>query len=433
MMVSIPSKTQTLTSWLYRPVFPESWQKANLYALALWTNGMAFRNINFTKWGRPIIKIAEIKNGISGQTKFTDSEYEACYFVTAGDMLFAWSGQPETSIDVSWWRGPDGWLNQHIFKVQPNEDYCDRRFFYYLLKYLKPNFIGIARNKQTTGLGHVTTYDLKNISVGVPPLPEQRAIAHILGTLDDKIELNRRMNQTLEAMAQALFKSWFLDFDPFREHGMQDSPLGEIPVGWMVGNISDIAMISRKSINPNNFPTEVFDHYSIPAFDEGRMPKAEEGGQIHSNKFEIPSKAVLVSKLNPRFPRVWLPHPITAHRSVCSTEFLVCLTSEDATREYLFSLFSSNSFRETFSTLATGTSSSHQRVRPEDLLVMATVVPPKHVVTEFSDAIAPFFSKVSQNLFESRTLNGLRDSLLPKLLSGEMRVKDAEKLVEKTL
>jgi type I restriction enzyme S subunit len=201
---------------------------------------MAFRNIQFTGIGRPVIKIAEIKNGVSGQTKFTDAEYECCYFVTAGDMLFSWSGQPETSIDVSWWHGPDGWLNQHIFKVQPNEELCDWHFFYYLLKYLKPSFIAIASNKQTTGLGHVTTRDLKNIQVGIPPLPEQHAIAAILGALDDKIELNRQMNQTLEAMAQALFKSWFVDFEPFRDQGMEDSPLGRIPRGWDIGKLSNL-------------------------------------------------------------------------------------------------------------------------------------------------------------------------------------------------
>ncbi|MDQ7088937.1 MAG: restriction endonuclease subunit S [Acidobacteriota bacterium] len=127
--------------------------------------------------------------------------------------MFSWSGQPETSIDAFWWRGPEGWLNQHIFRVLPDVG-IDPTFFFYLLRYLKPNFVAIARNKRATtaGLGHVTKRDLKNAhEEGVPPLPEQRAIAHILGTLDDKIELNRRMSETLEAMARALFKSWFVD------------------------------------------------------------------------------------------------------------------------------------------------------------------------------------------------------------------------------
>jgi type I restriction enzyme S subunit len=157
----------TLNSELYRPQFSSEWDNRVLYDLSEWVNGMTFRNIHFSPIGKPVIKIAEIKNGISGQTKFTEAEYDPIYHVTDGDMLFSWSGQPETSIDVFRWRGPDGWLNQHIFKVHPKAG-CQELYFFYLLKYLNQNFVRIARNKQTTGLGHVTKKDLQNITVGIP-------------------------------------------------------------------------------------------------------------------------------------------------------------------------------------------------------------------------------------------------------------------------
>ena len=126
------------------------------------------------------------------------------------------------------------------------------------MRYLKPNFVGIARNKQTTGLGHVTKRDLKSLEVAYPDLPEQRAIAHVLGTLDNKIELNRRMNATLEATARAVFKSWFIDFDPVRARKegrdtglpkeianlfpdrLVGSELGEIPDGWTVRTLGEL-------------------------------------------------------------------------------------------------------------------------------------------------------------------------------------------------
>src|SRR5579884_4024963 len=195
-------RTHNGSGWLYNPNFNPDWERRRLYGLATWTNGMAFRDFEFSEVGRPIIKIAEIKNGVSGQTKFTEQEYDRAHLIASGDMLFCWSGQPETSIDVFWWRGPDGWLNQHIFKVQPQPG-VEPVFLFYVLKYLRPHFIAIARNKQPTGLGHVTKLDLERFDVGLPSPDEQRAIAQILGTLDDKIELNRRMNQTLEAMARA--------------------------------------------------------------------------------------------------------------------------------------------------------------------------------------------------------------------------------------
>lgn len=127
-------------SELYNPAFPEDWTPYQLYDLADWINGMAFRNIEFSSSGKPVIKIAEIKNGITGQTQFTINDYDSIYFIKQGDMLFSWSGQPETSIDVFWYNGPDGWLNQHIFKVLPNE-ICQEKFLYFLLKYIKPCFV----------------------------------------------------------------------------------------------------------------------------------------------------------------------------------------------------------------------------------------------------------------------------------------------------
>ena len=227
-------------------------------------NGLAFRNIQFSPTGKPVIKIAEIKGGISEQTKFTNQTFDDSVRIEPGDLLFSWSGQPETSIDAFWWRGPEGWLNQHVFRVT-SADCIDAAFFYYLLRYLNPNFVDIARNKQTTGLGHVTKRDLENIEAAFPPLPEQRAIAHVLGTLDDKIELNRRMNETLEAMAGALFKSWFVDFDPVRAkmEGRDPYLSPEIwdlfpdalddqdkPEGWVRGTLSGIADSPKARYQP---------------------------------------------------------------------------------------------------------------------------------------------------------------------------------------
>ena len=94
--------------WLYRPQFPEHWSRRPLYSIAQWVNGLAFRNIQFSGTGLPVIKIAEIKNGISGQTKFTEQIFDESVRVNEGDLLFSWSGQPDTSIDAFWWRGPEG-------------------------------------------------------------------------------------------------------------------------------------------------------------------------------------------------------------------------------------------------------------------------------------------------------------------------------------
>jgi type I restriction enzyme S subunit len=139
---------------------------------------------------------------------------------------------------------------------------------------------------------------------------------------------------------------------------------------------------------------------------------------------------VLLSKLNPRIPRIWLPDFRNSHRAVCSTEFLITLPKQGISREFLFCLFSSDNFARVFATLVTGTSGSHQRVKPEGLLAIDTMIPTEPVIHRFTTVAKPLLEHMSRKIAESGTLADLRDSLLPKLISGELRVADAEATVE---
>jgi type I restriction enzyme S subunit len=296
---------------------------------------------------------------------------------------------------------------------------------------------------------YLSLTDQRRLTVTLPPLASQQAIAAILGALDDKIELNRRMNATLEAMARALFQSWFVDFDPVRAKldgrqptGMdaataalfpssfQDSEAGHIPHGWCIGKVEDLAAFNRGTINPGDFPSESFDHFSLPAFDNGRTPKVELGSDIMSNKFIVTPNAVLLSKLNPHIPRIWLPFLRDSHRSVCSTEFVVACPKPGVSREFLFSLFNNSAFASTYGTLVTGTTGSHQRIRPEAVLDMKVVVPPAALIQAFTRLAQRMFDRINQGIVESHTLAVLRDMLLPKLLSGELSVTKAAAYVE---
>ncbi len=295
---------------------------------------------------------------------------------------------------------------------------------------------------------YLSLRDQQRLRITLPHITGQRAIAEILGSLDDKIELNRRMNRTLEEMAAAIFKAWFVDFDPVKAKAagakrfpsmpqdvfdslpttFTDSPLGPIPKGWGVGTVADTLCLSKVTVDPGEYPTEVFDHFSIPAFDEGQMPKRELGEGIKSNKFEVVSGCVLVSKLNPRIPRVWLPPAWDGVRQVASTEFLVCIPRGVDGREYVYALTSAPSFQEMLVSRATGTSGSHQRVKPDDLLGVEVVMPPKETAAAFAQLAQPLFSLTAAHRKSSANLAAIRDTLLPKLLSGEIRVKDAEKV-----
>ncbi|AEH54994.1 restriction endonuclease subunit S [Heyndrickxia coagulans] len=424
---------------LYHPKYYVDWKEKNLYDLAEWKNGLAFRKINFSDTGKPVIKIAELKNGITRQTNYTKDDFDKSVYLTKGDMVFSWSGNPETSIDVFWYNLPHGWLNQHIFKIFPSE-IINKHYLFYTLKYLKPNFQSIASNKQTTGLGHVTIRDLKQIKVRLPELNEQKAIANILSTLDEKIETNNQINEKLEEMAQALFKHWFVDFEfpnengkPYKSSGgeMVESELGMIPKGWEVGKLGELVEISNKSIKPQEYPEKFFEHYSIPAFDNGRTPEIQKGEEIKSSKYVINNHMVLVSKLNPSTKRIWKPITQT-NNAICSTEFIVYMAKKENILSYVFEFLNNEKFQGILTANATGSTGSRQRVKPKETLNYKVVLPPLKLMRQFSKIIEPMHLKIGSNMIENQKLKGLRDILLPKLISGEIRVPlDDEVLSEK--
>jgi type I restriction enzyme S subunit len=295
--------------------------------------------------------------------------------------------------------------------------------------------------------------DARALEIAYPPLPEQRAIAHILGTLDDKIELNRKQNETLEAMARALFKAWFVDFEPVRAKiegrwrrgeslpglpahlydvfpdRLIESELGEIPEGWRVFSFGDVAQQGKGAVNPGNSPQDTFTHYSLPAFDSAQTPAIELGATIKSNKTPVPDSAVLVSKLNPHIPRIWQVGKAGAN-AVCSTEFIVWTPRAPANSAFLYCLASSDEFNSAMRQLVTGTSNSHQRVKPDQLSDVRVFAASGAAIGEFSKLLLALIEQVLQNRQQSRSLAQLRDTLLPRLISGKLRPPEALNHVE---
>jgi len=151
---------------------PQGWNINAIYDMGTYINGAAYRAFepNETQLGLPIIKIAELKGGITAQTRYSAVKMHEKYKINRRDILFSWSGNPDTSIDTFVWTEGSAWLNQHIFRVIPRNEQ-ERSFLLMTLRYLKPMFTEIARNKQTTGLGHVTIADLKRLKLAIPPKP----------------------------------------------------------------------------------------------------------------------------------------------------------------------------------------------------------------------------------------------------------------------
>jgi type I restriction enzyme S subunit len=339
-------------------------------------------------------------------------------------------------------------INQAVAIVRPNRNAIYPRFLYYALR--DSNRIQLAHSKVVQSVqANFSLGELSEIELPLPSQTEQRTIAHILSTLDDKIELNRKQNETLEAMARALFKAWFVDFEPVRaklegrwQRGQSlpglpahlydlfpdrlvDSELGEIPEGWSIFAFGDVAQQGKGVVNPGDAPQDLFTHYSLPAFDSSHSPSIERGDAIKSNKTPVLDGAVLVSKLNPHIPRVWNVGTAGIN-AVCSTEFIVWIPKKPANSAFLYCLAASPEFNGAMRQLVTGTSNSHQRVKPDQLREIRVFHATENAIKVFSELVRSPLEQVLQNRHESRTLAQLRDTLLPKLISGELRIKDAE-------
>jgi len=184
---------------------PKGWEWRSLYDSAKYVNGAAYRNFHFTdeECALPIIKIAELKNGVSDKTKFTKTALDDKYRIDDGEILLSWSGNPDTSIGTFVWSEGAAWLNQHIFRVLPHQK-IEKYFVFYLLKYLRPVFAEIARNKQTTGLGHFTARDMKRLMVVHPPEKILAKFNDLVGPIFDRWYGNLFESHTLASLREAL-------------------------------------------------------------------------------------------------------------------------------------------------------------------------------------------------------------------------------------
>lgn len=316
----------------------------------------------------------------------------------------------------------------------------DVRFVYYFLSQLN-----LRRFNSGSAQASLNRNYIYPIPIVVPPLNEQCAIGHILGTLDDKIELNHRRNQTLEAMARALFKDWFVNFGPVRAkmEGREPYLPADIwqlfpdrlddegkPEGWELIPLNGLASLETSSISPSKSPEAVFEHYSIPAFDAGGMPAMELGDSIKSNKYKVHADAVLVSKLNPQTPRIWLPTVATDH-AVCSTEFMQFVPRTRDDRPFLYCLMVSEVMQAEVLRHVTGSTGSRQRAQPSQIAKVEVLLPEPNILSAFNRKAEPLLRAIADNQLESQTLTQLRDTLLPKLISGELRIKNADKFLER--
>ena len=412
--------------------------------------GSQLHQKDYVPAGTPIITVEHLgKNRILHQDMPCVSDYDrdrlSKYTLRQGDIVLSRVGSVDRRALVR--QTEEGWLfSGRCLRVRPDPTKIDSGYLSYFfgLATFQAHIRAIAVGATMPSLN---TQILRDVTVPYPPLPEQRATAHILGTLDDKIELNRRMNETLEAVARALFKSWFIDFDPVRAkmegrntglpkpltdifpNRLVDSKTGKIPEGWKVASLQDLIDINPMRALRKGEIAPYLDMANMPT--KGHTPD-KWFDRPYSSGMRFINGDTLLARITP-----CLENGKTAYVDFLpnnsigwgSTEYIVMRPKPPIPNEFAYCLARSSEFREFAIHNMTGTS-GRQRVPAKALSYFPLLAPSKEVAQAFANLIRPFFAQASANTHESRTLATLRDTLLPKLISGEIRLCVAAKSVD---
>jgi type I restriction enzyme S subunit len=369
---------------------------------------------------------------LKSREKYYDGPVPDGYLLHRGDVVVAMTEQSKGLLgSTATVPADDTFLhNQRLGLLQVTDSgLLDLRFCYHVLN--TPE----ARNQiQATATGskvrHTAPERIQAIRMPIPGVDYQRKVAGALDSVEGLIGNNRRRIQILEEMARLIYREWFVHFR-FPGHEdvelVVDSDLGRIPEGWRVTSLAEHVELKRRNVKPVDWPDEPFDHYSIPAFDADRLPAVEAGSEIKSGKYELNADCVLLSKLNPRFARVWRAGPQRSERrSICSTEFLVLEATGDWPNPFVFSLVSDGDFGARLASMAGGTSTSHQRAMPKDVMALPVSGPPGDLVASYLDQVGPMLELADNLVLQNDMLSEARDLLLPRLISDELNVSDLD-------
>lgn len=395
---------------------------------------------------------------------FEDHEHER-YGLKYGDLIICEGGEPGR---CAIWKDevPNMKIQKALHRVRPKKGLNNVYLYYWFLwagknDRLHQYFTG-------TTIKHLTGKALSSVEITIPPLQIQNDIAEFLSSLDNKITLNRQLNQTLEQMAQALFKSWFVDFDPVIDNALaagnvipddlQDraerrqlqlakadhkplpenirklfpsefeltESLGWVPKGWGEGTLADVASYATEKVNTAELSLETYiSTENMNAEKSGICSAAILPGSDQVPKFV--NGQTLISNIRPYFKKIWL----ASFSGGRSADVLGFKAKNKGTNEYLFNLL----YQDTFFDYMMATSKGTKMPRGDKSAIMSwpAVKPSPKLMEVFSNTVKPFYSANQLRSNQSSALSEARDTLLPKLISGELRIPEAQAQLEAVL
>jgi type I restriction enzyme S subunit len=406
------------------------------------SGGYAFKSGQYRPNGHFVLRTINIREDCSitrdSATFIAEDEVEefARFALREHDTLFVMVGA--TLGKIGYIRADDlpALLNQNMWVIRAIPGKIDPVFLHYCFRESSKIPLawvsGSARN-------FLRRDDVRNLTFSLPPVGEQRALGELLQSLDEKIGLNRRMNETLETAARAIFEDWFVNFGPSRAKQEKQPPYlaadlwslfparfddGGKPNGWKTGTLGDIAHQVGESVNPEMLQPET------PYIGLEHMPRRSialdnwEGAEkVTSGKIAFKRGDLLFGKLRPYFHKVGIA-PIDG---ICSTDIVVLNAKDPRQRSFVISCISRDEYVAYTDRTSDGT--KMPRTSWGRMEKYAICLPDARALEAFDETTVPMFERIVANIHESKTLAEIRDLLLPKLMAGEIRVKDAEKAI----
>lgn len=395
---------------------PSDWTASTIGDIATLQQGLQIAKelrINAPKDGyMPLLKITDLPSRIFAEF-VTDIRPQ--HIASEEDIIYTRTGQVGLV-----YTGIKGCVHNNCFKVNVDYSKFNKKYIYY---YLKSDKVYEYSNQVASGsvqkdLKHPA---FKSCPIGYPKISEQKSIADTLSCLDDKIELNNRINKTLEEMAQAIFKSWFVDFKPFQDGEFEDSELGMIPKGWRVATIDECVVDMKNGGTPSRKKDNYWNSNDVPWIKTGEIKnsliiKSEEyisyEGLKNSSAKILPYNSVLMAMYGATAGKIGLLKFEACTNQACCA--MICNSANKSIFLYLH-LLNNQSYIES---LAVG--AAQQNLSKDTISKLKLIVPDDEVIE--SAQFNEIFSCIEKNLKENQTLTEIRDTLLPKLMSGEIRV-----------
>ena len=408
------------------------WKEVKLGDYIDMTNGYAFKSKSFVNRGIPVLKIKNIK---TNKIIIEDIDYISAddnnpryTIIKPNDLIITMTGNridgsPETWVGKVALFNLDGkyFLNQRLSIIRVKKDLVNLLFILYSLTTIDAQKYFITHATSSGGQANISPDIVKNFTIKLPSYIIQSEIAGILSSLDAKIETNNKLNEKLEEMAQAIFKSWFVDFEPFKEQPFHESELGMIPEGWEVTTIGEnlkTALGGTPSRNRDDYWNGEIAWINSGEINKFRIIQASEyiteNGLKSSATKLLPAKTTVLAITGATLGQVSLLEIDT-----CANQSVIGVLESDAIKhQFIYPLIKS----QIKYLILHQTGGAQQHINKQNVDSIQFVLPPKDILDEYQIITKKIFDQISTLCFENQRLASLRDTLLPRLMSGEIKI-----------